>query len=396
MPLFSIIIAVYNDWNALAECLRSLTTQMPGPRFEVIVVDDGSDEVAPDSFRQYLRRLPLSMVRQSHAGISAARNRGIRRSRGSILLFVDADCRFQANCLSALESTIAASPQHNSFQLRLIGDCSRFVGRSEALRLTAIQEHMLQQDGCIRYLNTAGFAIRRSSVEIDRGLFNPNVLRGEDTLLLADLIERRQLPLFVTDAIIQHDIVLSLPECIRKEIRSAFLEGKTYRLIAKRGIRIRMSNSERLEMLRFTWKISKRRSIGRSAWFVLAVRQSLQRITSFIIRSYAPVPLADDSPIRRDVPLNLYPMPSFTKGFPSAIDTETMKDRRQFYIDGKWVSPTRTKDFDVVNPASEDHIATISLRNRGRCRPKPLRQPKQLLILTRRHPSMLAWRFCSE
>jgi aldehyde dehydrogenase (NAD+) len=38
-----------------------------------------------------------------------------------------------------------------------------------------------------------------------------------------------------------------------------------------------------------------------------------------------------------------------------------MKDCRQFYIDGKWVNPTRAHDFDVVNPANEEPIATISL-----------------------------------
>jgi aldehyde dehydrogenase (NAD+) len=38
-----------------------------------------------------------------------------------------------------------------------------------------------------------------------------------------------------------------------------------------------------------------------------------------------------------------------------------MKDCRQFYIDGKWVSPTKTHDFQVINPANEQPIATISL-----------------------------------
>ena len=38
-----------------------------------------------------------------------------------------------------------------------------------------------------------------------------------------------------------------------------------------------------------------------------------------------------------------------------------MKDCRQFYIDGKWVSPTETHDLEVINPASEEGIATISL-----------------------------------
>jgi len=38
-----------------------------------------------------------------------------------------------------------------------------------------------------------------------------------------------------------------------------------------------------------------------------------------------------------------------------------MKDCRQFYIDGIWVKPTRVRDFEVTNPATEEQIATISL-----------------------------------
>jgi aldehyde dehydrogenase (NAD+) len=38
-----------------------------------------------------------------------------------------------------------------------------------------------------------------------------------------------------------------------------------------------------------------------------------------------------------------------------------MKDCRQFYIDGKWVLPTKAHDFMVRNPANEEPIATISL-----------------------------------
>ncbi len=38
-----------------------------------------------------------------------------------------------------------------------------------------------------------------------------------------------------------------------------------------------------------------------------------------------------------------------------------MKDARQFYIDGKWVAPTQPRDFAVINPATEEQIATISL-----------------------------------
>jgi len=38
-----------------------------------------------------------------------------------------------------------------------------------------------------------------------------------------------------------------------------------------------------------------------------------------------------------------------------------MKDCRKFYIDGTWVDPVKTHDFTVINPATEEAIATISL-----------------------------------
>jgi aldehyde dehydrogenase (NAD+) len=38
-----------------------------------------------------------------------------------------------------------------------------------------------------------------------------------------------------------------------------------------------------------------------------------------------------------------------------------MRDARQFYIDGKWVAPAKPRDFAVINPATEEQIATISL-----------------------------------
>jgi aldehyde dehydrogenase (NAD+) len=49
--------------------------------------------------------------------------------------------------------------------------------------------------------------------------------------------------------------------------------------------------------------------------------------------------------------------PSFTR----TIGEKRMKDSRQFYIDGKWVSPSKAHDFEVINPANEEPIATISV-----------------------------------
>ena len=38
-----------------------------------------------------------------------------------------------------------------------------------------------------------------------------------------------------------------------------------------------------------------------------------------------------------------------------------MLEKKNFYINGKWVSPSKANDFEVINPSSEDPFATISL-----------------------------------
>jgi len=284
---FSIVIGVYNDWIPLDRCLQSLSQQMNGPSFEVIVVDDGSREVAPEFIRRWTCSYPLILVRQSHAGVSAARNRGIQISRGLVLVFVDADCKFQPDCLAILGVTVARFPQHNCFQLHLVGDRSGIVGRAEELRLITLQNHLLQPNGCIRYLNTAGFAIRRARVDIVGGLFDPLAVRAEDTLLLANLIKSGELPVFVPNATVQHAIPLSLMECFRKDLRVARLDASTYDIIAAKGVQFRVSQRQRLRMLLSMWKTSGQDSIGRSAWFVLAARQA-PRLIILLLRKVTP------------------------------------------------------------------------------------------------------------
>ena len=38
-----------------------------------------------------------------------------------------------------------------------------------------------------------------------------------------------------------------------------------------------------------------------------------------------------------------------------------MIDKRNFYINGKWVKPFKINDFEVINPSNEEHFAIISL-----------------------------------
>lgn len=196
------------------------------------------------------------------------------------MVFVDADCKVDTNCLAALNSAIAQFPEEDYFQLKLVGNSDNLVRRTEQLRLLTFQEYMLQPDGHIRYLNTAGFAVRRRKANVEPGLFNPSALRGEDTLLLVDLMQAGKLPLFIPAAVVEHAIPLSLVGCLRKDIRSASTEKPTYDVIASRGIRIRLTHRDRLRLLGSIWKAAEDQSIGRSAFFFLLVRQTLGRMNS--------------------------------------------------------------------------------------------------------------------
>jgi glycosyltransferase involved in cell wall biosynthesis len=298
-PRFSFVIPVFNDWEALDGCLRSLHEQTASRSFEVVIVDDGSRTPAPESIRQFSNCFPLTLARQPHGGIATARNCGVQNSTGTILVFTDADCRLDTSCLSFLDENIVRWPEHKYFQLRLGGTSSTLVGRAEELRLLAIQERCLQPDGCIRYLNTSGFAVRRSAIDAKTPLFDPSAQRSEDTLLLTKLIQKRELPFFVADAVVRHTLQLSIAQCVWKDLRLGRLEARTFKRIAATGVRMRMKNMQRFDMLRYMWNASRHPSIGRSAWFVLAARQALQRAISLV---YACVPFqsrprsAADSP----------------------------------------------------------------------------------------------------
>ena len=121
-PIISVVIGAYDDWMPLENCLRSLNRQVHAPAFEIIIVDDGSRQAIPQQIYRWNHYFPLTIHRQEHAGISAARNRGIQLARGSILLFVDADCQLEPDCLAQLARWAMNSPQSSCFQLCCISN----------------------------------------------------------------------------------------------------------------------------------------------------------------------------------------------------------------------------------------------------------------------------------
>jgi len=90
-PFISFIVPVYNVADSmLRECIESiLALPMNDEQREVIVVDDGSDTPCINALSDLAGHLVY--IRQKNAGLSAARNTGIRCATGQYLQFVDAD-----------------------------------------------------------------------------------------------------------------------------------------------------------------------------------------------------------------------------------------------------------------------------------------------------------------
>jgi glycosyltransferase involved in cell wall biosynthesis len=85
----SVIIPLHNKGEYIGRALDSVFAQMYED-FEVVVVDDGSSDDGPDIVRQYTDRR-LRLIQQNNGGPGAARNRGIRETKGNFVAFLDAD-----------------------------------------------------------------------------------------------------------------------------------------------------------------------------------------------------------------------------------------------------------------------------------------------------------------
>lgn len=88
----SIVVTTYNRHERLKRVLGTLARQtVPRDEYEVVVVDDGSREDATPVAEAFAAELQISVLRQENSGIAVARQRGVERARGRIVVFLDDD-----------------------------------------------------------------------------------------------------------------------------------------------------------------------------------------------------------------------------------------------------------------------------------------------------------------
>ncbi len=101
-PSFSVVIPTHNEEADIAAALRAIVAQ----RFaasEVIVVDGGSTDRTLEIVARFTDQLPVVVIPEGRRrGVSAARNAGIRRAAGDVVIILNADALLPVDFLECL------------------------------------------------------------------------------------------------------------------------------------------------------------------------------------------------------------------------------------------------------------------------------------------------------
>ncbi len=217
----TVLICTRDRQAMLARVLDSLTALRvpPGLTFEVLVVDNGSRDGTGECVAGFAGRLPIRCVREEVAGLSQARNRGVREARGDLILWTDDDVLVDPGWLSAYWQAAAAQPEAAFFGGRvtpvLEGPSPAWVTQNRDLL-----EHLLAErdfgDAPFAFSPDderlpfgANFAVRaavqrRHAYDTDLGV-SPTLRRsGEETAVLRAILREGGSGWWVPQAAVAH------------------------------------------------------------------------------------------------------------------------------------------------------------------------------------------------
>ncbi len=99
-PSISVIVCSYNGERTIRQCLDGLL-RLNYPKYDVIVVDDGSTDATAEIARKY----PFRIIRTENQGLSTARNTGLQAATGEIVAYIDDDAYPDPDWLNYLAVT---------------------------------------------------------------------------------------------------------------------------------------------------------------------------------------------------------------------------------------------------------------------------------------------------
>jgi len=141
----SIIIPVYNGSLLIDRCLNSVFNQNGDYILEVIVVDDGSTDNSLEVLEDYPQ--PLIILKQANQGPAAARNKGIEKTTGKYLAFLDADDYWEPTFLKETVSFLESKKEAIAVS---VGQIHKIIGKKDSLMpQLIIENHEINEKGII-------------------------------------------------------------------------------------------------------------------------------------------------------------------------------------------------------------------------------------------------------
>lgn len=202
-PNISIIIPVYNVDNAyLTQCMESVLIQK-GADFEVIMVDDGSDNCCSEWCDDWaMKDSRIRVIHKENGGVSSARNVGMSKARGEYLIFLDPDDWWEPDIIEKSYDVISKYNYDILFfgfyeeypNRQLLRLCDENTGKHYQADECLIRNMKLGvMDDTVRefkaIFGTCWCSIIRKSMVTDNGvLFPEDIFHGEDSVFILKLL----------------------------------------------------------------------------------------------------------------------------------------------------------------------------------------------------------------
>ncbi|NGP87777.1 glycosyltransferase [Fodinibius halophilus] len=106
---FSVVIPVYNRPEEVNELLESLTKQTY-KNFEILIIEDGSEEPCKDIVSQYKNTLNIRYFYKENSGQGFSRNYGFERAKGDYFIVFDSDCLIPSHYFETVNSFLKKQP----------------------------------------------------------------------------------------------------------------------------------------------------------------------------------------------------------------------------------------------------------------------------------------------
>jgi glycosyltransferase involved in cell wall biosynthesis len=172
----SVIMPAYNCEKYIIDAIESVLAQTY-KNFEIIVIDDGSTDNTREVLRKYIENGTIRYTYQKNAGVSTARNTGIRQAEGDLIAFLDSDDLWLNHKLQVQSDLFKKYPAVDCLGGDLIGiDESYEYSDTEEMKIDKIEyETMIIQNK----LRTSTVMVKKEILP-KSGLFDEGLTYAED------------------------------------------------------------------------------------------------------------------------------------------------------------------------------------------------------------------------